>query len=232
VSVLVCTYDDGSTLPGALSSALDQTLPRENYRIVVVDDGSNDATPELLEAYVTTHGVEVLRLPENRGLPAAANAGLEVIETPFFVRLDADDAFEPELLESVLFEAARTGANVVYPDRYEVTPDGAKRLVKMPAVQEAGSIVAAGKLLPTALVRSLGGYRDLFWEEIDLYLRLLESGECRTAHVARPLYRYSVGSEGRMTANASALSAGWRELREIWPEDILARHGLEAARPA
>jgi glycosyltransferase involved in cell wall biosynthesis len=225
VTVLLCTYDDSSTLAAALDSALSQTLPRERFAVLVVDDGSTDGTAELLAGY-RDRGVEVVRLLENQGLPAAANAGLSRIESPFFVRLDADDEFEPELLGSLLDAAERDGANFVYSDRLEVGPGGEERVVRLAPEPEVGRMVAAGKLLPTALVRELGGYRDLFWEEFDLYLRLLESGRVTTAHVPRPLYRYTVGEPGRMTAGESAVRAGWAELVACWPHDVLARYGL------
>lgn len=227
VTVLVCTYDDAETLPAALDSALAQTLPRERFAVLVVDDGSTDGTPEVLDRY-RGEGAEIVRLPQNAGLPTAVNAGLARVSTPFFVRLDADDEFEPELLEALLEAAEREGANLVYPDRCEVAPDGSETVVRLRAEPEVGLMVAAGKLLPSDLVRELGGYRDLFWEEFDLYLRLLESGSVRTAHVPRPLYRYSVGAAGRMTADADAVRRGWDELQDLWSADVLARYGLGA----
>jgi glycosyltransferase involved in cell wall biosynthesis len=223
VTVLLCSYNDAPTLPRALDSVLTQTLSRDRFGTVLIDDGSRDGTAEALAPYRAE--IELVRLPENRGLPAAANAGLERIETPFFVRLDADDVFAPELLEALLETADREEANLVYPDRIEVTSSG-ERTVRLGPQPEIGQMVAAGKLLPTGLVRRLGGYRELFWEEIDLYLRLLESGEVETAHVPRPLYRYTVGQGGRMTDDVAAVRRGWEELRELWPEDVLVGYGL------
>ncbi len=224
VTVLVCTHDDEPTLPRALDSALAQTAPREAYRVLVVDDGSTDGTAALLRAY-RGRGVEIVRLERNRGLPAACNAGLERIEMPFYVRLDADDAFEPELVEALLAEAERSGADLVYSDRWEVTPSGRRRLRELGGAFDLGSLIAAGMLMPSRLVRELGGYRPLFWEEFDLLLRLIESGRCTTAYVPRPLYAYTVEGGG-MTSDERALREGWRELRELWPADVLARHGL------
>ena len=100
--------------------------------------------------------------------------------------------------------ADREKANFVYSDRIEVMHSG-ERTVQLGPQPEVGRMVAAGKLLPTGLVRRLGGYRKLFWEEIDLYLRLLESGEVRTAHVSRPLYRYRVGRGGMTEPDAARM---------------------------
>jgi glycosyltransferase involved in cell wall biosynthesis len=225
-AVLVCAHNEEATVADALDSALDQTASRESYRILVVDDGSTDGTRDILSRYARL-GVEVIRLPRNRGLADACNAGLRAITEPWFVRLDADDRFERGLLEALLQVREDTGADMAFADRWEEDPDGRRvlrRLSDPPALHE---LIAAGALLPTRLVRDLGGYRPLFWEELDLYLRLIGRVGWKAAHVGQPLYVYRVGRSGRMTADGRASAAGWRELRRLWPEETLARHGLD-----
>jgi glycosyltransferase involved in cell wall biosynthesis len=224
VTILVCTHDDGPTLGEALESALVQTAPRSDYRVLVVDDASTDDTPQVLRRFGPA-GVEVVRLPVNAGLAGACNAGLERIATPSFVRLDGDDVLLPDAVEALLERADETGADIVSCDRWEEHPAG-RRLRVLTEPPEVRDLVAAGTLLPTALVRAVGGYRPLFWEEYDLYLRLLEDADCVQAHVPRPLYVYRVGHAGAMTGDAGAVEEGWRELRGQWPEETLAQYGL------
>jgi glycosyltransferase involved in cell wall biosynthesis len=219
-TILVCTFNDEQTIGAAVESALAQTAPA---RVLVVDDGSTDGTPGVLARY---HGIRVARREQNRGLVFSCNEGLSLIETPFYVRLDGDDALEPGLVAALLGEASSSGANVVYTDRWEVMPDGSRVPRPLDGPLDVAMLVAAGTLFPAELVRSLGGYRDLFWEEFDLYLRLLESGGARFAHVPEPLYSYTVGAHGRMTSSDEAAERGWRELREIWPAEVLERYGL------
>jgi glycosyltransferase involved in cell wall biosynthesis len=225
-TVLICTFNDGATVGSAIESALVQTAPRESYRILAVDDGSTDATPAVLHGY-REEGVDVMRLPRNSGLVTACNEGLRMIGSPCFIRLDGDDRFEPELIESLLEARYICGADLVFTDRWERDAAGVRVLRRLGDLPTVGHLIAAGTLLPTRLVLELGGYRQLFWEEFDLYLRLLESGRCRTAHVARPLYTYSVGANGRMTSDGALVASGWRQLRDEWPLDVLARHGLD-----
>lgn len=226
VTVLVCVHDDEETIEAALEGALDQTVPRSVYDVLVVDDGSDDRTPELLDPF-RPRGVDIVRIDANKGLVSACNTGLALISTPFFVRLDGDDTFEPALIERLLGASELEGANVVSTDRWEVSAatSAPKRLSGKPAVSE---LVAAGVLLPVGLVRELGGYRELFWEEYDLYLRLLESGRARFAHVPEPLYRYRVGELGQLTSDPQAVERGWTELEALWGRPTLARHGLGA----
>ena len=215
VTVLVCTYNDESTIADSLQSVLAQTAPPSRYKIIVVDDGSTDATRWILDSY--RDHIDIVQLPNNQGLVAACNAGLARIKTRSFVRFDTDDRFDPELIASLLACRDSTGADLVYTDRYEELPSGRRTVRRLASPPQINDLIAAGALLPTALVQELGGYRDLFWEEIDLYMRLLSTNRCRLGHIARPLYVYRVQKPDQMTADEAALEAGWQQLREMWP---------------
>ena len=97
VSVVVPTFDRAEVLPRALDSVIEQTrLPVE---VIVVDDGSTDATAELVESRFP--GVLVLR-QENRGVSAARNRGLGASRGEWIALLDSDDEWRPRKLERQL----------------------------------------------------------------------------------------------------------------------------------
>ena len=227
VTVLICTFNDEQTIAYALGSALAQTAAPSSFRILVVNDGSTDATPRVLEAF--RERVEVVNLDRNHGLTAACNVGLERIRTPWFVRLDADDRFEPELVSALLRRRDGSDAELIATDRWEQIRTGGFRRFELDDPPRIGQLIAAGTLLPTGLVRRLGGYRDLFWEEFDLYMRLLDGGRRKAARVPQPLYVYRVERPDQMTADTDAVRAGWRQLRELWPHDVLSSHALVGA---
>lgn len=97
VSVVVPTFDRAAVLPRALDSVIEQTrLPVE---VIVVDDGSTDATAELVESRFP--GVLVLR-QENRGVSAARNRGIGASRGEWIALLDSDDEWRPRKLERQL----------------------------------------------------------------------------------------------------------------------------------
>ncbi len=94
VSVVVPTFNRGEVLPRALDSILGQTFGA--FELIVVDDGSIDATAELVERdYPDVH----LLRQENRGVSAARNAGIAAAQGEWIAFLDSDDAWLPEKLQ-------------------------------------------------------------------------------------------------------------------------------------
>jgi len=103
VSVVIPSYNAAATLPATLESVLAQTYPR--IEVIVVDDGSTDATSEVLARYASR--VRTIR-QANGGLAAARNAGCTAASGSFIALLDADDLCEPERIGTqVMFMAAR-----------------------------------------------------------------------------------------------------------------------------
>jgi glycosyltransferase involved in cell wall biosynthesis len=220
VSVIVATHDQASYLTQALESVLDQTLDRERFEVIVVDDGSSDATPEILRRYA--HRVVLLTQP-HQGLVPACNLGLRHARGDYFARMDSDDFVaagwlrrELEILDD------HPDAWGVYPEYVEVMENGERRPRRADGDDGLYRLPACGVMFRTAIVRAVGGYRPLYWEEYDLYLRLRDRG--RLLHVPEPLYFYRKNPAG-MTAAPSRRRAGWLELIGMWGEPALRAAG-------
>lgn len=90
ISVIIPCFNQAQFLPDAIESVLAQTYP--NVEIIVVDDGSTDATPEVCARY----GNRILTVrQENAGLSIARNAGILASLGDFLQFLDADDRLRP-----------------------------------------------------------------------------------------------------------------------------------------
>jgi glycosyltransferase involved in cell wall biosynthesis len=96
VSVYVPAYNAAPYLARALESLLAQTVPPAE--VIVVDDGSVDATREIAESYP----VRVVRHDENRGLGAARNTGFRSARHELVATIDADSAAHADWLERLL----------------------------------------------------------------------------------------------------------------------------------
>lgn len=99
ISVIIDAYNYGEYIEAAVASALNQTLMRDMYEVIVVDDGSTDDTFLRLQQYMPNI---VYHYKDNGGQATAFNAGIMLARGEFVAFLDADDYWCPEKLSSVL----------------------------------------------------------------------------------------------------------------------------------
>ena len=109
-SVVLPVYNGALYLGEAIDSVLHQVAV--NLELIVIDDGSDDDTPAVLDGY----GQQVVRhRQENRGLGAARNAGIERANGDVVAFIDADDRWHPEKLRRQLdVLVARAEIDVVF----------------------------------------------------------------------------------------------------------------------
>jgi glycosyltransferase involved in cell wall biosynthesis len=113
ISCVVPAYNEAANLPRLLTvlSAQLQGLTL-NWEILVVDDGSRDATPAAVAPWLLKPGVRYLRLSRNFGKEAALSAGLDHAKGDVVVLLDADMQHPPALIPQML-QAWAAGADTV-----------------------------------------------------------------------------------------------------------------------
>ena len=97
VSVIIPNYNYEKFIAETIESVLSQTY--KNVEIIVVDDGSKDKSLEVLEKFGDK--IRVIQ-QKNAGVSAARNHGVSFSKGEFIAFLDADDAYRPEFLETVL----------------------------------------------------------------------------------------------------------------------------------
>ncbi|MFE6995405.1 glycosyltransferase family 2 protein [Microbacterium sp. NPDC057659] len=110
VTMIVPGRDIAAYAPAALDSLRAQTEPR--WRAILVDDGSTDATGEVFAAAAAADDrFALVRHDEARGLGAARNTALDLVDTPFLGFLDGDDELTPGALARMTSTLAETGSD-------------------------------------------------------------------------------------------------------------------------
>lgn len=183
VSIVIPSWNAAHLLGEAIDSALAQTWP--NTEVIVIDDGSTDATVEVLKAYGDRIRWET---GPNRGACAARNRGLALATGEFVQFLDADDLLLPTKLERQVPHAQAVGESMIsiafgttrgehaYFD-WQLTRELAPG--RDPVDFVLGGVVAIALPLHHATVlRASGGFDESLpcAQEFDLHLRLVCSG--------------------------------------------------------
>lgn len=116
VSVVVAVYNSEKYLPQTLDSICRQTL--RDIEIILVDDGSTDGSVKILEEYESEDSrIKILHQTEQSdGAAFARNLGVGEAHGEYISVLDADDFFEPDMLEKAYWKAKDTEAEIVIYD--------------------------------------------------------------------------------------------------------------------
>lgn len=123
ISVIVPVYNLEKYIIRTLDSILAQTYT--DIEVIVVNDGSTDATADVLESYVSTHlgKVKVIH-KDNGGVTSARLAGVTLATGEWIGFVDGDDEIEPDMYEILLNNAVEYQADISHCGYQMVFPDG------------------------------------------------------------------------------------------------------------
>jgi len=107
-SIVIPVYNAEKYLYRCLESILQQTF--SDYEIIIVDDGSTDASKEICSSYVNDYRV-FYYFQKNSGVSSARNKALREAKGEYILFVDADDYISANLLENI--EAHNTGQDVI-----------------------------------------------------------------------------------------------------------------------
>jgi glycosyltransferase involved in cell wall biosynthesis len=121
VTILVPAYNEEKTIIQVLQRVNEQVVSGVSFEIVVVDDGSNDATVTLLEQNPKLYA-RLVKMPSNGGKGAAVKAGLAVATGDYILFQDADLEYDPADYAKLLMPVTRFSADVVMGSRIAAPP--------------------------------------------------------------------------------------------------------------
>ncbi len=111
VSIIIPVYNAQSYLANCLDSVLSQTL--REIEVICVNDGSTDSSLQILQSYAAKDSRIRVISQENGGAGAARNTGMKNASGQYYSFLDADDFFEPDMLECAYKKGAEKDLDVV-----------------------------------------------------------------------------------------------------------------------
>jgi glycosyltransferase involved in cell wall biosynthesis len=180
VSVIIPTYDARQYVCDAIDSALAQTY--RDTEIIVVDDGSSDATGELLQH---KYGNRIGYLYKENGGPASArNLGIRNSRGEFIAFLDADDLWLPEKLEKQL--AVFDEDTLLVGCGENSLNDGSVERIDFETFAIKNRFANSGVVIRRAALEKVGMFDErqefIAVEDWDMWLRLSKVGDVKLLH--------------------------------------------------
>lgn len=252
VSIVLPTYNRVALIGRSIRSVLNQTY--RDFELIVVDDGSTDATMEEVQR-IHDPRMRTIRIAENRGAGAARNVGMRHAAGRFVAFQDSDDEWVPVKLERHMrvFETCAPTVGVVYSDMLRIRRDGSTHYHRSPTIipgvlvdprtraYHVSRLGIQSTVIRRECLAHAGDFNEAFpaLEDLELFLRL--SRHTQFHHLTTPLVKYyeTDGLSNNMPAKRAArrlLLALYRA--ELEQEDMAfvlresAALGLDEARTA
>lgn len=200
VSVIVAAYNAEKYIRRCLDSILAQTMP--DFEVIVVNDGSTDGTPAILDEYAAKDPrVRVIHKP-NGGVASARQAGLDAAQGEYTIHADSDDWVEPEMLEELYRKAREEELDMIICDYWEVFNEGEKYNSQNPLSTNRKTCFSlmlnklAGSLCNKLIRRDCYTYWDIRFdkevqmEEDKLICLKLLSHDIQVGYMQRAFYHY------------------------------------------
>jgi glycosyltransferase involved in cell wall biosynthesis len=225
VSVIMAAYNEERFLAEAVESVLAQTFA--DFELIIADDGSTDATPELAQSFAQRdpERVRFIRGERNQGKPFALNRALALRRGELIAWLDGDDAMLPDKLarQVTALDADPEAAGCTH-DAEMFQSDGGQVIGRFSDVSNGGPLRSGGielwfdptyKMLPSAtMIRSSlcppGGFdeRLTFTNDWLFDIEVFRHGRCIALDDV--LVRYRRHSDN-FTTRADASGASYEE---------------------
>lgn len=111
VSVIVPVYNVETYLKRCITSLLAQSYA--NTEIILVDDGSTDASGKICDHYAASHPSLICLHQTNQGQSCARNAGMRIAHGDYYMFVDSDDYIEPDMIAAMVAESESRDADIV-----------------------------------------------------------------------------------------------------------------------
>ena len=227
ISVITPTYNRARFLPAAVASVLSQTFG--DFELIIVDDGSEDNTPDVLKPFLADRRVRYV-YQENQGQSHARNLALKQATGDFIAFLDSDDVWAPDKLEKQLAVfRANPEVDIVHGDEATINEQGS--VVSLQNMRRYSGRITRYLLadnsvsITTALVRrrcfdEMGGF--------DTSVGVADDYELWLRFSARYCYQYEPGIVASYRVMADQISSDKRRryaANERIIQQFLARYG-------
>ena len=185
ISVIIPIFNSENFIGRCLRSLLNQTLRKDKYEIIVINDASTDKTEYALKLF--REDIKIINNKKNIGLPASLNKGINLSNSDFIVRVDSDDYVSVHFLE-ILYEflIQNKYMDAIACD-YILIDDNEKTLSRENCITNP---IGCGIMFRTNYLKKIGLYDEklLRHEDKDLRKRFLNKYKIFRAEM--PLYRY------------------------------------------
>lgn len=115
LSIIIPTYNCEKYIGNCLDSCLSQDIPKDEYEIICVDDGSVDESLKIIQKYIRNYNnIRCIEHGCNLGVSSARNSGLKEMKGDYCLFIDADDFISDNCLNKCLKQLEKGGDYLLF----------------------------------------------------------------------------------------------------------------------
>lgn len=226
VDIVMPVYNGAKTISQSIESVLNQT--HQNFRLLIVDDGSTDSTEEVCKSYLVNERVQYFKR-NHKGISETLNYGVSISNTEYIARQDADDMWMPWHLDFLLYELEKNpqldliGSRVVVEE--EVIPDKVSLSHQSHLLGENLWLCLAYRncfnhstvIFKRSAFEDVGGYDSNFngFEDWHLWARMVTKDNAMLLDVVTAYYRVSERYKRSMSFRARLAKSRGLRLEDV-----------------
>ena len=223
ISVVVPCYNQGEFLKECISSVLSQTY--KNIEIIIVDDGSTDSSPDVVNEQCKRHGCISCHHILRSGVSAARNFGISNAAGDLILPLDADDLIRKEFLSETIIPLSRNIGDIIYTD---IEFFGEKTGIKRMGKYNYNKFAIKNQMANTSLFKKehwkeVGGYNETFldgYEDWEFWINICEKCNARGYYIPKPLLLYRIKKDSRNKEAKRKEDSIWKKITELHPQFV------------
>lgn len=187
VSIIITNFNYEKYIHRCVRSCLAQTLDKNLYEIILVDDNSRDNSINILKSYERFENIKIIKNKKNIGVAASSNKAIKISKGKYFIRLDSDDYINENMLEFMSNYILSNNKIFGVACNYFLIDEKEKKVSHLKAREKP---IACGIMYNKKLFIKYGMYNSNYRhrEEEELRARLKEKYIIHYLEI--PLYRY------------------------------------------
>ena len=215
VSVLISVFNQEKFIGRCLRSLISQTLDKELYEVIVIDDASTDKTKFALELFNDPKKslIKIIHNDINIGLPASINRAIKIAKGDYIVRVDSDDWVGQDFLKFMYSFLENNSYMDALACDYVVTNEKEEPIERRNCSENP---IACGIIFRKEQIIDIGLYDEDFLFNEDKDLRIRFQKKFKIHRLELPLYRYR-RHKTNMTNNL--------ELHDKFEKKLMKKHG-------